>query len=425
MENTNFSKNTRKNTNLLKKENEAKKKLNEQAQEMINILDTYFLEKYNKKLTQTNINTIVHDIETATKKDGSQYSDAWKKRAFFALKQYFNNMKKPTKLIDKHATKYFNKMTSDELKQKQSKKEQDNYLTYDELQELLNDNKNYKTENQMNRYLILATMATDQPPLRPQIYANLHIVTNKKDIKNDDKNYMYINAQKKTGYLYINDDKVHKYNEKNKIIDLHPHFLKIIIDSLKKYPRAKFINLYGKNPAQQLLYELQEKITGNKFNFDMARSSFINNWNKQNPNATDEQKIKLALSMRHTLQTNLTYYKKKEPVTGNLEKIRKQQKEQQEKKQKKNEDNEPKKYEKYKEVNKIRALITKANKTPNHKIKPDTILKYGIKQDENGKYYIPKQQKDTSIIKKTVKKDDKLEKKINDILTANFKKYYD
>lgn len=309
----------------------------------------------------------------------------------FALKAFYTNLKKPVKLIDKNADKLFKDIKKEEIEQKQTKKELENYLTYDELQILLNENKNYKTKRQMNQYLILASMATDQPPLRPQIYSYLNIVTNKKDIKNDDNNYMYINKQQKKGHLYINDDKVCKFNSKNKQIDLKPQFLNIIIESLKKYPRIKFIEYKDvKSVEKKLLDELQ-LITDNNLTFHMARSAFINNWLKQNPNATDAQKIKLAEDMRHTIQSQICYYKKIDPVSGNLDKIKAIQ---QAKQIKKNDENkEPKKYEKYKEVNKIRALISKANKTPNHKMREDTIERYGILKDENGKYYLPKKKK--------------------------------
>lgn len=386
-----------------KKINEAYNKLTEYNKKQIDILNKMTMTKFNKNITDINIHELIHYITTAQKENNENYSESWKKKMMFSLKAYYTLLKKPVKLIDKNADKLFKEIKNEEIKQKQTNKEIENYLTYDELQILLNENKNYKTKRQMNRYLILASIATDQPPLRPQIYSNLHIVTNKKDIKNDDNNYMYVNKQQKKGYLFINNDKVDKFNTKNKQIDLKPIFLNIIIESLKKYPRTEFLEYKDvKSIEKKLLDELQ-LITNNNFTFHMARSSFINNWLKQNPNATDAQKIQLSKDMRHSFEIQTTYYKKIEPISGNLEKIKAKLQEKQEKKQiKKNDENtEPKKYEKYKEVNKIRALIAKANRL-NHKIKEDTLERYGILQHENGKYYLPKQKKEQ--VKKQIRK---------------------
>lgn len=414
MKNTNLLKKV-KNTNLIigsgkfkeNKKTKAKTKLNEDTENNIKLLEKYINTKLNKDITNINTNTLLHYITTAKKENGENYSDAWKKKMIFSLKAYYKELKKPIKLIDKTADKYFKQIKNDELQQKQTQKELDNYLTYDELNILLNENKDYKTKRQMNKYLILASLATDQPPLRPQIYSNLNIVSNKKDIKNDDKNYMYINKQQKKGYLYINNDKVDKFNKKNKIIELQPRFLNIILESLKKYQRNKFIEYENiKNIEIKLLYELQQ-ITNNNFNFNMARSSFVNNWLKKNPQATDAQKIKLAQDMRHTLQSQVIYYKKQEPINGNLQKNKDKEEQKPKKKQKDNKDDEPKKYEKYKEVNKIRALIAKANRLKQN-IKDETMLKYGILKDKDGKYYYPKQKKEKEQKKSKLK--NKLEK---------------
>ena len=403
MKNTNFVKKN-KNTNFKKnsiqkkqvKKTIAKTKLNEDVENNIKLLEKYINNKLNKDITEINTNSLLHYITTAKKENNEKYSDAWKKKMIFSLKAYYKELKKPIKLIDKTADKYFKQLVNDELQQKQTQKELDNYLTYDELNILLNENKEYKTKRHMNQYLLISSLATDQPPLRPQLYSNFYIITNKKDIKDDDKNYMHINKQQKKGYLYINDDKVCKFNTKNKIIELQPRFLNIILESLKKYPRKKFIEYDNvKNVEKKLLDELR-LITHNKLTFHMARSSFINNWLKQNPQATDAQKIKLAQEMRHTLQSQIIYYKKQEPVNGNLQKIK--DKEEQKPQKKQNEDKEPKKYDKYKEVNKIRALIAKANRLKQN-IKDETMLKYGILKDKDGKYYYPKQEKEKKIKK--------------------------
>lgn len=384
----------------------AKKMLNEDQLYEIENLEGYVKEKYNEELLSVNIKKLVGYILNAkqlhTKNKDKPYTDSWKKKKLFALKIYYGELKKPIKMIDNLADGYFKKMVKDNLNnQEQSDKVKENYLTYDELNIIRDGHKNYKTKRQMFKYLILSAICTDQPSLRPQIYASLNIVTKKKDIHDDEKNYMYINKKKKTGYLYINDDKVDKNNEKNKMIELQPKFLKIILDSLQKFPREKFIEYLKSDGTPvvkqelKLLYELH-LATGNKFNFDMARSSFVNDWNKKHPDATDAEKMELARLMRHTYTTQLTYYKKKETVSGNLEKIKEQKEQKENEKNNKNiekKDKEKKYYEKYYEVNKIRALISKANKK-SQVIKDETMLKYGILKNNDGKYYYPKQIKE-------------------------------
>lgn len=387
-----------KNTENKSTEENIKKKLSTEQKDVIEKFENYIEKIYGKKMTQININTLINYLLHATKENddknkGKPYSDSWKKKVLFAIKAYYNELGKPTKLIDKFADMHFKKMIKDELEdQNQSQKEKENYLTYDELNIILRENEEYSTKRQMIQYLLLASICTDQPPLRPQIYADLEIVHYKKDIKDDDNNYMYINRQHKSGYLYINSDKVDKNNKHNKIIDLQPVFLKIVIESLKKYPRNKFIECDLAEPEQKLLYELR-KAVGNNFSFDMARSSYVNDWNKKNPDATDAEKIKLAQMMRHTIQAQMTYYKKKETVTGNLEKIKAKKEAEKAIKEDGKKDEEPKVYEKYKEVNKIRALIAKANREK-YKIKEETMNRYGILVDNDGKYYYPKQKKE-------------------------------
>jgi hypothetical protein len=350
-----------------------KEDMSEENIKSIKGIEKYIKLTYDKDLLKVNTNSLIKYVNIAKKQDGSDYSDAWKKKILFALKEYYSKLNRPIKAFKNESDKYFKKMRSDELDQVQTEKEKENYLTYDELNILLKEKENYKTEREMNMYIILASICTDQPPLRPYNYGDLNIVYSEKDITDDNgENYLYIGKTNSDSYIYINYDKVYKYTKTDKKIYLEPRFFNIIKKSLEFLPRKKLLVYDVKKPEKKITYELQA-ITGNKFNFDMARSSYINNWLKITPNIEDPDRIKLAQQMRHTISAQMTYYVKKKPISGNLEKI---------KKIKKDDDT-------VNNIDKIRSLISMANKRGTV-IKEETIVKYGIEKNNRDKYYLPK-----------------------------------
>jgi hypothetical protein len=250
-------------------------------------------------------------IIEAKKQNTKDYSLSWKKTLLFSLASYFkiNNMMKEQMYMMIKAKEINKKINVIEEEQEQTKNEKENYLNYYEIRNYFDKYKNYKHIDDMYNYLLLACLCTDQEPLRPQIYINAHYVDELKKIKNDDKNYIYISKQGKSGHFYINNDKVDKHTEhkEHKRIRLNKEFLKIVVKSFKDYPRTKMFNFDVKQTGNKLL-NMFHQITKTNFNFQMARSSFITYKNLENPNMSYKQKKALALNMRHSKQTQEKNY---------------------------------------------------------------------------------------------------------------------
>lgn len=249
-------------------------------------------------------------IYTAIKKDGDNYSLSWKANKIYSLMSYYevNDIKTKYTYFKAKYKKINKEIEEQEDKQEQTKKEADNYLNIYELRNIAEKYKDYKHIDEMYIYLLFSCLSQDQEVLRPQIYANIPIIREQKDIKKDAGNYLYISKTGKSGYFYINNDKVSekKTHEDKHRIRLSENFLNIILRTLKDYPREKLFNFDVENPENKLLYLLQkttEKYTNKKFNFQMGRSAFITHKYLENPNMSYKQKKTLAENMRNSKPT--------------------------------------------------------------------------------------------------------------------------
>jgi hypothetical protein len=264
-------------------------------------------------------------IIEAIKKDGEEYSLSWKENKLYSLASYFevSDIKTKQAYFIAKAHKLSKQIKGDEEKQHQTEKEKENYLNIFELRNIAEKYQNYKHIDDMYIYLIFSCLCEDQEALRPQIYVNVLYVDNAKDIKNDDKNYIYISKTGKSGYFYINDDKVsdHEEHKQKKRIRLNDDFLKIVKKTFDDYPRKKLFEFDVENPKQKLLYMLQKTTAEHKgknnFNFQIARSSFTTHKYLENSNMSYIQKKTLAQNMRHTKQTQEKNYFKHSLATTN------------------------------------------------------------------------------------------------------------
>lgn len=285
----------------------------------LNNLVNYLSESYEistiDDLSSYNIKELLNVISTAKKDDGTDYSESWKSRIEYSLKAYFTYIGRPTTLISKVANKRKTNIINEESKQTQSQKEIDNYITYDELKALSRKYSEYNTVNSMKSYLLLASL-TLQPPLRPSVYATLRVIHNKTEL-NDIDNFIVIGQR--SGYFYINKDKVSKFTT-NKVIKLYPEYFDVVKQSLEYFPRDYLFQYDTDNVHTRTMYLLRklQSITKHLYTFSMARQAYINHFHELNPKATLEEQNILAKEMRHTTLTSITYYKKKNPVSGNL-----------------------------------------------------------------------------------------------------------
>lgn len=300
-----------------------KKQLKEHEEESMKILKNY-MKVVNKidDIDKISVEKMFGYIDKAKNpKNKKDYSASWKKLKLYALASYYDMKEIKTKYeyILKKAHEYSKKIEAIEEKQEKTEKEKENELNIFELRNICEEYKNYKHKDDMYKYLILSSICKDQEPLRPQIYIDLKYVNVLKEVKDDDQNYIYISKGGKSGFYYINDDKVTGHIEKQikkgetkkemKRIKLKPEFLKIVKKSFVDYPREYLFDFNVENGEHKLLFMLQD-ITNNKFNFQMARSVYITHKYLENNNMSYVQKKALAKNMRHTKQTQEKAYLK-------------------------------------------------------------------------------------------------------------------
>lgn len=254
--------------------------------------------------------------------DNAVKSDSWKEAAFWAIAGWYsdNGDDAFAKKFKDLSFAMTDKRQAREDLGEQTEKEKDNYLSTAELAVLRDNYKDYKTEEQMWIYLILCFI-TMQPVLRTSTYSSLVIAKKLKDIKDDDNNYIYYSKRGKwSGHFYINDDKVSStftHKDSKKILIRDPALLKIIDASVVAYPRPNGkifeINILKKDDKMLALLRKATSTIGKPlFNFDMARSAFINSIPATASRATRKS---LARSMRHTVETQDRNYKKNISVT--------------------------------------------------------------------------------------------------------------
>jgi hypothetical protein len=416
---------------LEKNEEKEKNEMKEYEKDNLRNLKDYLKKEHNiDDIDKMKINDIIAKIKEAKR------GESWKDNKLYAVKSYFNVLGRRTKMLSKTAINHTKEMKKNEKKQEQSQKELDNYLSYDELNLILEKYENYEIIEDMNKYLILACICTDQPVLRPGVLATVKIVYDKASL-NDGENFIMIDKKNNKKYFYINDDKVSESEKfkNDKIINLHPTFSRIVIDSIKKFPRDYLFELNVENKEIKLLNLLQD-ITDMKFTFSMARSSYINHWYKIHPTANQIDIEELCREMRHSDEAHRDYYKKVKEMDGNIFKhsiminfLTEQEKNDlinnkeeiinnnynydEENNSNSNSDYDYD-YDSDKSVKKVLSekykknaaydLVYKVNKRleagEESKIKEETMKKYNILLDDDGKYYIKKKEKKITVKEK-------------------------
>lgn len=263
--------------------------------------------------------------------DNEEKSLSWREALSYSIYVYLKLHNEP------NAEKFNEKMVQLTIERKnsektneQSTKEKENYLSQSQLIAIRETLKNYQTKEAMYQYLILC-MITMQPPIRVHPYIKMKIVHVDRDVKDDETNYIKISTRGSTkttknytGYFYINDDKVsgtYSHSE-NKKIEVNPELIEAVHKSLLFDPREHVFELGNVVKQEEKLLQILRSATKNKFDFDMARSSYINDHLPLN--ATELEKEKLALMMRHNVASQQLYYRKviKQQVdTSHLETI--------------------------------------------------------------------------------------------------------
>lgn len=271
-----------------------------------------------------------------TPDDGKRrWKDGTKEGYYFMIARWLEMYRPDDRYIQTYKTAGWN------LKQAIENREGENQMDERELESLKPleyylailkpDDEEYRTQMLENRdteyqYLALAMLVL-QPPLRTSFYTTAKITNVQKDEKKDKTNNWVVvgNRWGGRGYYQVNKDKVsntktYGMDKSLRHIEIdNKKLIKIIVQSLEKYPRTYLFESYRRSgegdnepkPITQSTYlNLLKRITGLKgVNVDNFRSAYVT-WFHKNKKHTSGEKKDLANKMRHSLMTAMMNYNK-------------------------------------------------------------------------------------------------------------------
>jgi len=257
----------------------------------------------------------------------TDYSLSWKEHKLYSAKKYYELIgeEKNRKSFLDEAQGITQIINDNYLKNEMSERQQESWLSQEQLTEIRERFKDYEDEDGMYSYLILS-MITMQPPLRPEAWAKMYFATKEKDVeKTGDKNYIYCsNSKTPKGYYYLNKDKVSNTpyfsKEIKKSISLSTEFVEVVKMSKKKFPREKVFDF--RNNKNEHIKEVEDKLrkilnkaTCKKFGFSNARASYRTYHVK--PTTTTKERHELADKMRHSNEVAESVYTKVDGLDPN------------------------------------------------------------------------------------------------------------
>jgi hypothetical protein len=259
------------------------------------------IENYIETYKHTLLNTILLNNE---------WNDGTKEQLIFIVARYLNNNNDEPyyKLYSNEGHKLTIKIQNKEEENKQDEKELENYREQQYFKNILDELNDNDINDITNHYkYLLLCLLVYQPPLRTSFYSSAKFILNM-DENDDINNFMYIDIIKNKCFYIVNDDKAKNYpTYKNNInlsfISIMDNKLKkIIFDSYKKFNRVYLFEHNGQPITNNTLLKYLRDITQTKkINFDIMRSSYINNF--YDGKKTMTQKKKLSYQMRHSPET--------------------------------------------------------------------------------------------------------------------------
>jgi hypothetical protein len=205
----------------------------------------------------------------------------------------------------------------DEISQKQTIDEAQNWISYPELKKKVEDMapeylNHKKAFSKMRNFVILA-LFTLQPPTRIGNYLEMKIKeVNKRDINSLNKKYNYITKQNDKYKMIFNNYKTSKYIGKvEHIIEneiLNQLLDKYINEYLKRENRlfkndTLFINVDGKPMSQSNFTQAQESVTtdllGKKLSTNDFRHIFLSWFLSTNPTIQEKEKIAFIIGQKY------------------------------------------------------------------------------------------------------------------------------
>jgi hypothetical protein len=274
--------------------------------------DGYDVEK--ETYIQTNKRMLLSYISDVPVEDGS------KKALYFMVGRFLEIQK------DRYAETYkkagydlYVKINQAEHNNEQSERERTNYQSLAYYENILKEDYDDDYE------FLLLSMLTYQPPVRSSFYNSAIFIDKKKD--NDlIHNFLYFDNAHKKIYYIVNDDKVKNnrqyMNNQNSYIEVESPILKSILrKSYEENPRTYvFENNESGYSYDSLLRKLRKITKISAISINMFRSAWVNEYYHDKKTTLNDKK-KLALKMRHSIDAAEAYYYKvfdheDEPFTG-------------------------------------------------------------------------------------------------------------
>jgi hypothetical protein len=275
-----------------------------------NALYTRYVKDTKKKL---NIDTYI-DIEKRnllTYIENTTLGDSRKKDYFYLVGRYLDI--KNDRYADQYKQKgydYYKMIESNEEEGHQTQKEIDHYMSMPTIRYVReNISNDYSKIDKHYQYLLLSLISL-HPSMRPDFYLSAEFI---KQQNQDDKkgNFVFVNNKTKKMHYIINNDKISKARSREDKIEIEsPELKSIILDSLKHYSRTYLFEDTDGSPYTyyKILSLLRRALKNPSIGFSMIRSSYVNDFYENNTSVKSRKK--LALQMRHTMDTALTHYNK-------------------------------------------------------------------------------------------------------------------
>lgn len=202
-------------------------------------------------------------------------------------------------------------------KNKMSQKEEQNFITQKELDELKTKLKNQLEQvnyddKSLYKFYVLLKLYSDTPPRRLKDYAMMKYYQKKPKTLYDDENYYIHN--KKASYFLFNSYKTQKtYGTQKFIVPMK------LRNELERYIEKNGIQegslLFSSsvsddasNALSKFISRNMEKYHGKPSTLNTFRHSYINEL--QNKNPTLNKRKQISKKMSHNVMTQLEYYKK-------------------------------------------------------------------------------------------------------------------
>lgn len=311
----------------------SKQPWTEQHQARYNGLYSRFVEDFPKAKKETYIDKHIKSKTTGLfhwLEHQSGYALGSQKNLYFMIGRFLQIKNNPKyQMFLKRGSELKETIADEEAENKRSDKEILSQRPFSYFENIIDESRltyHEMSYKQHMGYLLLALNIL-QPPLRTDFYVSARIITDLKQNKGGEFNYVYIDQENDKMFYIVNDDKVstskyYSMRPKLSTIEIENEFLKeLILYSHENFFRtfilqSNYIDEIDETIMQGTYLAWLRKVTSiPTINQDMMRSNYITHFYKTHSVLADQQK--LAKKMRHSDATARLHYNKPDVDTDN------------------------------------------------------------------------------------------------------------